>query len=149
LSSLIKTVAAATLAAAAFIILPTFAGDAAAKDEDRVRLRCKAKGSADISMQARYEARGTRRKFRVEFEAAPGTGFSPAQILTFTVAGLLVGSAPLIPVVTGDVEVELEFDSKSSGDLPFPPNFPTSVVSGVKVEVKKLNGDPVLSCNLV
>lgn len=123
--------------------------DAEAKGTDRLFRRCAATGAGDISMSARWEERGTRKKFSVEFEAAPRGTFKAGQVLTFVVAGKPVGTDALVTVVGGDLQAEINFDTQArAGDdeVPFPAGFPT-VGRGTVVGIR--NGSAaVLSCTL-
>lgn len=117
-----------------------------------VRYTCRATGAPDISMQARWEVKKGRKRFRVEFEAATGGAYTVGQIMTVAVGpvetALDVGSAAL-EVIGADLVFELGFDSKaqSGGDnLAFPPNFPT-ITAATDVTVKT-GGTPVLGCTL-
>lgn len=125
---------------------------AAAKD-DRVRLRCDAEGSTDISMSAKWEKRGSggdaRRKFSVEFEAAPNVGFSEGDKIIVSVKGTRVGSVALDQVVGGDLVADLNYDTNpTEADAdPFPATFPKDIGRGAKVQT--LRGDDVLlGCKL-
>jgi len=106
---------------------------------DRTRLRCDADGAGDITMDARYEARGNRDKFDASFEALAGGNFAAGDILTVSVGGNDVGGMTLtVNPLNGDIEGDLEFDSQvepNDDSIPFPGNFPavsdgTSVVVG-------------------
>ncbi|MBT9289680.1 hypothetical protein [Prosthecodimorpha staleyi] len=117
-----------------------------------VRYTCRATGAPDISMQARWEVKKGRKRFRVEFEAATGGAYTVGQIMTVAVGpvetALDVGSAAL-EVIGADLVFELGFDSKaqSGGDnLAFPPNFPT-ITAATDVTVKT-GGAAVLGCTL-
>lgn len=135
--------------ATAALVLAAAATDASAREERLIR-RCTALGAGDISMQAKFEDRGSRRKFSVEFEAAtPGT-FKPGDRIVFKVAGRTVGRDALVSVVGGDVVAELNLDTRGGepGDdqKPFPPNFPT-IQSGTKVTLYHAR-KAVLGCRL-
>lgn len=128
-------------------VAPSQAADA------RVRRDCRASGAEDISMQARYEARGARKKFTTEFEAAPGGRFSEGDRVSIRVEGVKVGAVRLETVVGGDVVGDLNFDSRvknddnpSGDEQPFPADFPT-VGRGSLVEVMK-GAKVILSCEL-
>ena len=130
MQKLIWTAAAACLAAI-FTASPAMAGD-----DDRVRLRCSADGTQDISMDAKFEARNGRAKFDASFEAQPGLGFSAGQQLDVVVGGTLVGQMTLSDI--GDIVGDLDFDTNveaNDNDVPLPGDFPavgvgTSVVVG-------------------
>jgi hypothetical protein len=117
-----------------------------------VRYTCRATGAPDISMQARWEVKKGRKRFRVEFESATGGAYTVGQIMTVAVGpvetALDVGSAAL-EAIGADLVFELGFDSKaqSGGDnLAFPPNFPT-ITAATDVTVKT-GGTAVLGCTL-
>ena len=123
-----------SLAAAATFV---FAGaDQAFAGGDRIRLRCNAEGSQDISMDAKFEQRGNRLKFDASFEARAGLGFNAGQALTVIVGGVDVGQMILSDI--GDIVGDLDFDTnieRNDNDVPPPGNFPevgagTSVVVG-------------------
>lgn len=89
------------------------------------RLECKAFGSGDTSMDARYEDKDGREKLSASFEAAPGGSFSAGNALDVKVNGVFVGSMILDqPGGVGDVVGDLDFDSNENDpnaeDLPFP-----------------------------
>lgn len=116
------------------------------------RYTCRASGAGDISMQARWEVKGTRKRFRVEFEAASGGSYVAGQTMVVAVgptgATVDVASAQL-ETIGADVVFEIGFDSRASGkgdNVAFPPNFPT-VGQGSEVAVKT-GGSPVLACTL-
>lgn len=119
-------------------------------NDSRVRYRCSAEGAQDISMSAKFEARGSsRKKFSVEFEAAPGVGFSDGEKLGVRVDGTSIGSVTLESIRGGDVVGDLNYDSnpdEADAD-PFPANFPKNVGKGTKVRLAK-NGDKILACEL-
>lgn len=140
----------AALAATACLAAPALVATTTdAEASSRLIRRCTATGQSDISMQARYEVRGSRRKFKVEFEAGPTAGFSAGQMMTFTVAGDAVGRDALQTIVGGDLIAGLEFDSKADDpdEQPFPQNFPT-IGNGTVVQVKGPTGTVVLGCTL-
>jgi hypothetical protein len=117
----------------------------------RTRFQCKASGSTDISMSARYEIRAgasTRRTFSTEFEAGPGTGFRAGNRLKISVKGVVVGTVRLAALVGGDVVGDLNFDTKRQVDAkPFPANWPKTVGRGAKIQI--LRGQTrVLGCTL-
>lgn len=116
---------------------------------DRVILKCTALGAGDISMTAKHEVRGVRKKFSVEMEAAPTSGFSAGQRITFVVAGVTVAADRLETVVGGDLVGEVNFDTQArAGDdeVPFPRNFP-AVGRGTQVQIKN-GARTVLGCRL-
>jgi hypothetical protein len=129
-------------------LLPVAVSPAAAQD-DRLIRRCTVEGPRDISMTARYEQRGARKKFTIEMEAAPNAGFRPGQRVVFFVAGRPVGDDRLQRVVGGDLVGELNLDTQAGpGDDedPFPPNFPP-ISNGTRVLVRS-GGENVLGCAL-
>ena len=121
-----------------------------AEASDRLIRECRAEGPGDISMQARFERRDGRRKFSVEFEAAPGGAFRAGQRIVFAVAGENVGARRLETVVGGDLVADLNFDTQAGpndpDEDPFPADFP-SVQRGTQVRVKA-GGEVVLGCAL-
>ena len=122
--------------------------DAAEAQERRI-LECEAEGPGDISMHTEFEDRGTREKFSIEMEAAPGGAFREGQRVAFFVAGERVGTDQLRRVVGGDLVAELDFDTTAGpgdDDEPFPPNFP-NVERGTSVRIKS-GGETVLGCRL-
>jgi hypothetical protein len=142
-----KYLVLAALAAPAVLLA---AMPAAAKDR-RTVLACANVGAVDISMQARSVVRvkGTavRHQFKVEFEAAPRIpGFAAGQVLSFTVAGVPVGTRALKTAPDGDLVAELELDSRKRGANAFPAGFP-ALAAGALVEVGR-GGTAVLSCAL-
>lgn len=125
---------------------------AAAKDA-RVLLKCEADGANDISMTAKWERRGAggdaRRKFSVEFEAAPTSGFREGQKIIVNVKGARVGAAALDAIAGGDLVADLNYDTNpTEADAdPFPATFPNDLGTGAKIQV--LRGDNVLlGCKL-
>lgn len=137
------------LALATLAAMPLMAAPAEAKGGDRLIRRCTATGAGDISMSARYELRGTRKKFSVEFEAAPRGAFTVGQRLGFTVAGKPVGSDALVTVIGGDLMAELAYDTNArpgDDEVPFPAGFP-AVGRGTQVVVKS-GAKVILSCAL-
>lgn len=147
-------------AAALIVTAPVgFIAEADAKGPSRVRLSCEADGAGDISLDSRYETRKkgskVRKKFKAEFEADNAAGFTVGQVVTVTVDGVNVGTTRLRQVAGGDLEGELEFDSKArpgrhhddnNDEQPFPANFP-KVGEGSSVAVS-INGSEVLGCIL-
>ena len=127
-------------------------GLASANAADTRRFECRATGASDISMNAKYEIRGTgtaaRRKFSVEFEAAPDAGFREGQRIIVKVADVRVGAPTLEEIVGGDLVADLNLDTRPQADAdPFPSNFPAGVGGGTDVQV--LRGDRVvLGCTL-
>ena len=121
-----------------------------AEASDRLIRECRAEGPGDISMQARFERRDARRKFSVEFEAAPGGAFREGQRIGFLVAGENVGRRRLETVVGGDLVADLSLDTQAGpndpDEDPFPANFP-AVQRGTQVRVKA-GGEVVLGCAL-
>jgi hypothetical protein len=121
-----------------------------AEAQARLILRCSAVGPRDISMATRYEVRPPRRKFTVEMEAAPNSGFRAGQRITFVVAGRVVGSDTLQRVVGGDLVGELNLDTQAGpndpDEDPFPRNFPP-VGKGTGVLIKA-GARTVLGCAL-
>jgi hypothetical protein len=122
----------------------------AADAQVRVERECQAEGPGDISMQADFERRGQRRKFSVEFEAAPNGAFTAGQRIVFAVAGQNVGVRRLETVVGGDLVADLNYDTQAGptdpDEDPFPPNFP-AIQRNTLVQVKA-GGDVVLGCRL-
>lgn len=115
---------------------------------DRIRRKCTASGDGDISMSAKYEKKGDRKKFSTEFEAAPGGAYAAGDKIVIAIEGAKVGAVTLDTVVGGDVVGDLNYDTEadSPDELPFPKNFPT-VGKGTSVEVKA-KGKTVLACTL-
>jgi hypothetical protein len=136
--------------AAAAILVSSNAMLSSAEASDRIRYRCKAVGSVDISMAAKYETRSSgRKKFSTEFEAAPNLGFAAGQRLNVEVKGTVVGSMLLDTVLGGDVVGDLNFDTRPSppDEVAFPTNWPAGV--GKDTDVKVLKGTTVvLGCSL-
>ena len=96
------------------------------------RLSCGADGATDFSTDARFETRGSRRKFDASFESAPGLGFSVGQRLAVAVGGVAVGQMTLRRDVTnGDVIGDLTFENV------FPVSFP-KLAAGTSVTVGSL-----------
>ena len=100
------------------------ATDALAKSSSRNRLECSAFGPGDTSMKARYEKRSSREKLSVSFEAAPGGSYSAGNVLEVSFNDMFIGSMILVQLDgIGDVEGDLDFDTKADADdedLPFP-----------------------------
>ncbi|WP_020179276.1 hypothetical protein [Methylopila sp. M107] len=118
-------------------------------DDSRIRYRCGAEGANDISMSAKYETRASRRKFSVEFEAAPAAGFADGDKLGVRVDGTAVGSVTLGAIRGGDVVGDLNYDTKPTEDDadPFPAKFPKTLGRGAKIRLSQ--GDKkVLACEL-
>ena len=138
-----------TLAAAAgFASLALAAGASAAT----TRYECRASGSPDISMQARYELRGTtptsRRKFSTEFEAGRAAAIPAGTRLRVVVKGVAVGSAVAEALAGGGIVADLNFDTQRQLDaLPFPSKWPTGVGAGSVVRVMR-GTTLLLSCTL-
>lgn len=133
--------------AAMFATLTVAIGSAEASD--RIRYRCKAIGTADISMAAKYETRASRNrnKFSAEFEAGPGTGFAVGSTLTVIVDGVTVAS-PILVDVSGDATFDVNFDTRPQLDsAPFPANWPAGVGKGTEVTIANAAGT-VLGCTL-
>lgn len=132
------------------LTLATLAVGSASAGDVRVIRRCTASAAGDISMTARFETRGDRKRFDVEFEAATPGRFRAGALVGFTVAGVRVGQDRLAAVLGGDVVGELNLDSRvrEAGDdrKPFPSNFP-AVSVGTTVTVVH-GGRVVLGCGL-
>ena len=127
-------VPALALALALGASLPIFAGGG-----DRTRLRCSAEGIQDISMDAKYEARGNRVKFDTSFEALPGLGFNAGDSLEVAIGGISLGQMRLVSI--GDIVGDLNFDTTAQAnddDMPLPGQFPSNVASGTSVTVGPL-----------
>lgn len=128
----------------------TLAADPASAGDARVIRRCTAIGAGDISMSARFEARGDRKRFDVEFEAATPGRFRVGALVAFTVAGVRVGQDRLAAVLGGDIVGELNLDSRvreaDDDHKPLPANFP-AVGAGTLVNVL-YGGRVVLGCSL-
>ncbi|RXF73546.1 hypothetical protein [Hansschlegelia zhihuaiae] len=132
---------------AALAALTAVAAATPSQAADRVRRECDASGVADISMSARWEKRGDRRKFSTEFEAAPGGAFSEGDRIVIRVEGVNVGGVRLETVLGGDLVGDLNLDTRPQEDAkPFPSDFP-AVGRGARVEVLR-RGEAVLSCKL-
>jgi hypothetical protein len=106
------------LIASLFPATTTFAGSG-------TRLECKAFGSGDTSMDARYEEKEGREKLSVSFEATPGGSFAAGNVLEVKVNDTFVGSMILDrPGGVGDIVGDIDFDSNeddpNAEDLPFP-----------------------------
>ncbi len=103
-------------------------------DEDRYRARLTVpRGSGDVSGQADFRERGSRRKFSVEVE-----GFRPGQLFDVMVAGEVVGTVLINNFGVG----ELDFDDRADPDdedEPFPPKFP-AINGGELVQVGTVSG---------
>jgi len=134
---MLKTlVAAGSLAVlSAALTLPAHARDQ--------RLECDAEGAGDISMDARYETRGTRERFSAEFEAAPRGGFKTGQRMTVLVKQMEVGSVDLTKARDGDIVGDLNLGRDGN---PIPEDFP-KVRKDTKVVVQ-VDGKTVLGCRL-
>jgi hypothetical protein len=113
---------------------------AQARDE---RLECEAEGAGDISMDARYETRGTRERFSTEFEAAPRGAFKAGQQMTVIVKQTIVGAVALKKVKGGDIVGDLNLGRDGN---PSPQGFP-KVRKDTKVTVQ-VDGKTVLACKL-
>lgn len=99
---------------------------------------CRADGTTDISMDARYRVRRGRRTFDASFEAAPNAGYTVGQTLRVWVGATQVGAMRLFrDPANGDIAGDLEFDSNLAEGNPFPANFPAIRV-GSKVTVGPL-----------
>ena len=134
--------AAALVGIVASATAPAFAAD-------RAILRCAAQGAGDISMAAKYEVRGARKKFSVEMEAAPTGRLVNGQRIVFVVAGVNVAADRLARIVGGDLVGEVNFDTRArAGDdeVPFPRNFP-AVGKGTQVRITS-GARAVLGCTL-
>jgi hypothetical protein len=141
----------AGLVALAIVAAGATATPSDAKNGNRLRLRCDARGAGEIKVHARYEERaqkkGVRKRFSAEFEADAGGSFSAGQRITFVVDSVSVGTALLESVPGGELAAEVEFDSRASRRRqPFPANFPP-VEEGSLVQAK-LGGDTLLGCEL-
>ncbi len=134
---MLKTlVAAGSLAVlSAALTLPAHARDQ--------RLECDAEGSGDISMDARYETRGTRERFSAEFEAAPRGAFKAGQRMSVLVKQVEVGSVDLTKARDGDIVGDLNLGRDGN---PIPKDFP-KVRKDTKVVVQ-VDGKTVLGCRL-
>lgn len=107
------------------------------------RLECEAEGAGDISMDARYETRGTRERFSAEFEAAPRGGFKAGQRMTVLVKKVAVGYVDLTKARDGDIVGDLNLGRDGN---PIPKDFP-KVRKDTKVVVQ-VDGKTVLGCRL-
>lgn len=107
------------------------------------RLECEAEGAGDISMDARYETRGTRERFSAEFEAAARGGFKAGQRMTVLVKKVAVGSVDLTKARDGDIVGDLNLGRDGN---PIPKDFP-KVRKDTKVVVQ-VDGKTVLGCRL-
>lgn len=135
------------IAALAALAALTAAAPASAGDV-RIRRQCEASGEGDVSMSARYEKRGERRKFSAEFEAAAGGRFAEGDRIGIRVDGVAVGAVALDAVVGGDLVGDLNFDTRRQADAdPFPSTWPSGVGRGTKVEITR-KGAKVLACTL-
>lgn len=134
---MLKTlVAAGSLAVlSAALALPAHARDQ--------RLECDAEGAGDISMDARYETRGTRERFSAEFEATPRGAFKAGQRMTVLVKQVAVGSVDLTKARDGDIVGDLNLGRDGN---PIPKDFP-KVRKDTKVVVQ-VDGKTVLGCRL-
>src|ERR671911_757708 len=117
------------------------------------RFLCHAYGAGDTDFSAQYEERiekkGTRAKFRAEFETSTTDGFVAGQPVVFSVDAIVVGTVPLGSVGPGGLEAELRLDTKARGrghKKPFPPDFP--VVQAGSVVEASVGGAVVLGCAL-
>ncbi|MDR4305092.1 hypothetical protein IHQ68_00425 [Chelatococcus sambhunathii] len=138
------------LAASCAALLVFASGASAGQGNDKVRYRCKAKGS-DVEFSARYEGRTKKsvaeRKFRVELEADAKAGFADGDQFVIDVDGANVGQLTLSGFDGDEVAGETRFDSRGKGEsLPFPPNFP-SVGRGSEVSLMR-GGAVVIGCTL-
>jgi hypothetical protein len=106
-------------------------------DNNRLRLRCGADGTtSDISMDAKFETRGTRMTFDASFEAGRRAGLSVGDMLPVMVGTCDVGDIELV-TVRRDLVGDIEFDNNiEAGDdsMDFPDCFP-DVVAGTVVQV--------------
>jgi hypothetical protein len=122
------------------LMLAALAAPAQAKDQ---RLECEAEGAGDISMDARYETRGSGERFSTEFEAAPGGAFKPGQQMTVVVKQVIVGAVALRKQRGGDIVGDLNLGRDGN---PIPDDFP-KVRKDTKVQVQ-IDGQTVLGCRL-
>jgi hypothetical protein len=114
------------------------------------RFLCHAYGAGDTDFSAQYEERiekkGTRAKFRAEFETSTTDGFIAGQPVVFSVDAVVVGTLPLGSVGPGDLEAELRLDTNAQGrghKKPFPPTFPAIQAGSV---LQAAVGSVVLGC---
>ena len=114
------------------------------------RFLCHAYGAGDTDFSAQYEERiekkGTRAKFRAEFETSTTDGFITGQPVVFSVDAVVVGTLPLGSVGPGDLEAELRLDTNAQGrghKKPFPPTFPAIQAGSV---LQAAVGSVVLGC---
>ena len=131
-----------TLVAAGSLAVMSVALTLPAQARDQ-RLECEAEGSGDISMDARYETRGSRERFSAEFEAAPRGAFKAGQRMTVLVKQVEVGSVDLTKARDGDIVGDLNLGRDGN---PIPKEFP-KVRKDTKVVVQ-VDGKTVLGCRL-
>ena len=122
------------------VLLAALAVPAQAKDQ---RLECDAEGAGDISVDARYETRGSRERFSTEFEAAPRGSFKAGQQMTVVVKQVIVGAVDLRKQQDGDIVGDLNLGKDGN---PIPQGFP-KVRKDTKVQVR-IDGKTVLGCRL-
>ena len=115
------------------------------------QIECAASGAGDISMSADYRERFRnnqlrRRKFSVEFEAAPRGQFNLGDRLAVIVAGVRVARPELRQDINGDLFFDVNFDTfaRQNDATAFPPNFPT-IGQRARVAIRKA-GQLVLAC---
>lgn len=133
---------AATLAATVLAV-PA----AQARETER---ECEAGQEDVVSLDAEYEtwqsAGKTRRSFSVEVDMERTRGFKAGQLVTFTVAGRVVATRPLVRERDGDLSAEIDFRSWRAGSSAFPKNFP-AVKTGTAVAAS-IDGRKSLRCRL-
>lgn len=134
-----RTFKTASLSAAALIAGALVAG--AASPAEAVVFRCGDElARQDVSMSAKFEQVGARRKFSVEVESALNTSFHAGDILNVRVenaAGTLVRVGQVrLARVGRDLKADLNLDTvRQPGTRPFPASFPRVVGAGTEVRV--------------
>jgi len=103
---------------------------------NELRLRAGlAGGAGDVSGQADFRDRDSRRKFSVEVE-----GFAPGDMFDVSVAGAIVGKVVVNEFGIGDVNFDTNFEAGIDDPATqFPGNFPM-LDGGEKIEIGPLTG---------
>jgi hypothetical protein len=136
-----KLFTSASLSAAAVAAMILVTGVASPADAAGVRFQCSDQlARQDVSVTAKFERDGARRKFSVEVEAARNSSFRAGDVLR-----VRVDDANGIPRLVGQIRLvrgprdlvgDLNFDTVPQADArPFPANFPRSVGAGTEVQV--------------
>lgn len=114
-------------------------------------IECRAGRERAVELEASHEvwerAGRTLREFEVDLEIEGGRGYAVGQVVTFRVAGTVVGTSKLSRDGDGDLNVGLDFESwRATGPRRFPAAFP-KVGPGTEVAAA-IGGRDVLACKL-